>query len=197
MLLSMRTAYFVNPRFATGDEAQTQPFNLVIAYDSVAAGQRAMRLFSYLGREHGDVLKFQTQPWRFDLLADPDWCQFAALDAIKADLLIISASSGSDLPVAVRSWISACLARKRGTHAAVVALFGTEEEMDTADSSRLQFVRMAAKEAGLDFFAPLADSAGSASSTTAGIQHRAQTVTQTLDEILRPTPPRRHWGINE
>ena len=50
----------------------------------------------------------------FDLLADPDWRQAANTDARGADMLVISTVSGSDLPVNVKHWLTACLTRKCG-----------------------------------------------------------------------------------
>ena len=216
MLINMQTGPLLSSRFYTSHEECNEVFNVVIAYDNVAAGQRAMRLLSYLRREHGESIRFQPQPWRFDLLGHPDWRQFAVADALKADLLIISASGGSGLPTAIRSWITACFARKRGANAAVVGLCGSEGKMDDADSPRLQFLQSAAREAGLEFFAPLPTcqhaltkvqtEPGQLKDWTGGLdEFRNPAARQQLGEVPLPAPsqafrqitPYRHWGINE
>ena len=154
MLSGMRTTLLPAIRTQRDAQEDSRPFNVTIVYDQLAAGQRAMRLFSHLDREHKSEVSFQPFPWRFDFVADPKLGEFAAADALKADLIIISTTTRSDLPSVVQDWLLACLARMRGRNAAIVALSGTEEQMDQSDSPRLEFLRRAAKNAGLDFFTP-------------------------------------------
>ena len=151
MLHSMRTTRLLDKRL---EKQASRPFNVLILYDQVAAGQRAMHLFSRLGREHELQIAFQPFPWRVDFVTDPKLVELAAADALKADLIIISTTTRSDLPSAVQDWLLACLARMRGSNAAIVALSGTEEEVNQADSPWLEFLRRAAKDSGLDFFPP-------------------------------------------
>lgn len=141
-----------------GDDAgahdMNHPLRIVIAYDEVAAGKRAMRVMSDLGRGLGEAVEFEPLPWSFDLLADTDWAGVAADDAVKADILILATSSADPLPPAVGRWAEAAISRKHGTAAAVVALFGPEERPDGHGSARLEAIRTAARQAGLGFFAP-------------------------------------------
>lgn len=130
------------------------PLRVVIAYNEIAAGKRAMRVISDLGRELGEDINFLPFPWSFELLADTDWGEVAAGDAVRADILIIATSSTGPLPPAVGRWTEAAITRKQGTAAAVIALFGPEENPDGADSSRLEAIKHAARQAGVAFFAP-------------------------------------------
>ena len=170
-------------------------FRVVIAYEDLAAGRQAMRLVSTLANDHQGDFTFMPRLWRFDLLEDPDWRGVAAAEAASTDLLIISTGSASDLPTAIRSWIKSCLARKLDHSGALVALLGTAGRKEHAGSSDVQFLRNSAREAGLEFFAasPHCEEIASIES----IQFRAETVTPTLDAILNPYTPNRHWGINE
>lgn len=163
---------------------------VLIAYEDVAAGQRAMCLVDHLDQQ-GEGVRFQPQPWRFDLLVDPDWAQFAAGDALKADLLVISTSKQSGLPQAIQNWLTGCLARKRGTQAAVVALFEGEGHLDT-DSSALQFVESAAKQAGLEFFAPLTARQYATPEVRLG-----EVAVSAPPQAFNQVTPSSHWGINE
>jgi len=192
-----------------------QRFNVLIAYDDVAAALRAMRLFSYLEREHGEGLKLEAKCWRFDLLEDDAWLELAVEEGIKADLLILSASSKSELPAAVQGWIKACLVLKRGSEAAVVGLFGTEEEMDQA-ASGLQFLRRATEKCGLVFFAPRPTRQHAAANFYGHVQQFQEVIDKNHEEAFPTNPggvgklplplpgglaseaiPYRHWGINE
>jgi len=167
---------------ATDAQDGKEPLRVVIAYGDITAGQRAMRVLANLGRRLGDDVEFQPIPWSFDLLADVDWREGAASDAVRADILIIATSSPSSLPSAIGEWAKSAINRKRGTSAAVVALFGSDENPECTDSTRLEAIQAAAREAGLDFFAPTRpDELGP---VIARVHQRAETVTPVLEEIM-------------
>jgi hypothetical protein len=178
----------------TPDADVRTTLNVVIAYDDVPAGQRAMHTLADLTRDVGEEMDLGPQLWKFEYLEDPDWRALAAADAIKADLLIISTTSETELPATVEDWVTTCLAQKRGTCAAVVALLGTVNNRDEPDSPRLQFIQRASIEAGLDFFAPRPRHEDSLNLTLESIHRRADTVTRTFDEILHQTAPR--WQVH-
>ena len=129
-------------------------WHVVIAYDNVPAGQRAMHTLDNVGHAAGGTLKLCPLLWRFDILEDPGWRAEATIDTQRANLLIISTSSKGDLPAAVQEWVRSCLSQKQGHDAVVVALLGPADDTDAPDSPRVQFLRNAAEAAGLDFFAP-------------------------------------------
>ena len=189
----MQTQPFVNEPGSDGAGAQdvNHPLRVVIAYDEVTAGKRAMRVMSDLGRELGEAVEFQPLPWSFDLLADTDWAEVAADDAINAHILIITTSSADPLPPAVGRWAEAAISRKQGTAAAVVALFGPEERPDGHGSSRLEAIRTAARQAGLDFFAPAPQ--GELEETIARIHQRSEMFLPVLEAISHHqlSPPQR------
>ena len=141
------------PEASTHGDPEAQ-LNVLVAYDDVSAGQHAMRVIGNVDRQLDELEKRYPSLWRFDLLEDPDWRLLATAEALQADLLVISASGRSGLPVGVKTWFKTCLAQKKGTAAAVVALFGVGERMDSPDSPRIQFVKSAVEAAGLAFFAP-------------------------------------------
>ncbi len=194
------------------DAESREAINVLIAYDDVAAAQRAMRLFARVGRGQTEDLQTeellcQPQLWRFDLLADSDWGECAAIDALRADLIVVSASSPVALPRPVQSWLSACLARKQGAHAAVVALVQTDTHMEPSDCPSLGFLQAAATEAGLDFFVALPDSNVPPESdglepaeVEAGPRDGRFFSAPTIAELPQPWSlgvPYREWGINE
>lgn len=184
----MQTQYLTDERTSPQiPQDGKQPLRVVIAYDDAAAGKRAMRTMGNLTKGLADEIKLQPLPWRFDLLADTDWFRVAASDAVNADILIIATSSAKPLPDAVGRWVEDAISQKRGTSAAVVALFGPEENPDELGSSRLHGIQTAAERAGLDFFAP--GPRHELDGDIARIHQRAEMVTPLLDEILHHQQP--------
>jgi hypothetical protein len=192
----MQGARFIDEANLDLDSATTRShLRVVIAYRDLAASQRALRVMADLGQGLGDKMEFHPVPWSFELLADADWSDAASRDAIDADILIIASSSVEPLPPAVARWIETAISHKRGTAAAVVALFGAGENPDASGLSRLAAIQAAARRAGLDFFSPAPRQA--LDEALANIQRRAEMVTPLLEEILRRHPPAPRWGINE
>jgi len=156
-----------------------------------------MNLVSSLHSQDALDFEIRTLPWRFDLLQDADWRDLASADALKSDLLIISTFSSANLPAAVWKWLAECLALKRGESAAVVALFGADGHMDHANSSRLQMLRSATHEAGLEFFAPSPGMDSSLNSIRSATLIHAEFFSSSIDTNLYPGVFNRDWGLNE
>ncbi len=159
-----------------------QPMRVVIAYDDLTAGKRAMQVLFDIAKSMGDAIEFEPVPWSFELLSDVNWREVAASEAVKADILIIASSGARPVPSEVARWTEAAIQQKQGTAAAVVALFGSEENPDRDGSPRLEFIQKAAREAGLDFFAPARRL--ELDEVLAGIHRRSEMVTPLLAEIL-------------
>lgn len=159
---------------------------VTIAYDEKSAGQRAAELFSSIGREQEGELQILVQPWRFDLLADPDWRRLAGSEASQADILVFAMSNLANFSAAVEQWFTTWLNGKRGFHAAVIALAGSEAEADSAQPPELQFLETATKAAGLDFFAPRCT-----------YPDEAWLAPTAPPEAFSHGRPYRHWGLNE
>lgn len=172
-----------------------RPLRVVLVYQDIADGQRAMRVLNGVVRGQGDDLEFEPVVWSFDLLSDPEWRAAATSDALKADILLISTSSPNPLPEAVERWVEDALGRKRGTEAAIVAIFGSEDYPDAAASPRLQALETATRQAGLDFFAPQPrHERTELDAILERIHQRAEMVTPVLAEILHhhaPSPDRK------
>jgi len=159
-----------------------QSLRVVIAYNDVAAGKRAMRVMANLRQRFGDAIAFRLLPWSFDLLTDTGWSEAAARDADEADMLFIATSSIHPLPFAIEQWVETAISRKRGTAAAVIALFGPKENPDRAGSPRLETIQAAVHRAGLDFFAPVPRH--ELDDAIVHIHQSAEMVTPVLEEIL-------------
>ena len=175
----MRTRH--SPYFQPPTSARRERLSILIAYDDLAAGHRAMQLYSNLATEFPDLC-FQAVPWRFDVLSNRNYREHALADALKANLIIIVASALGAFSEEVQNWAKESFAGRTGTHTAVIVLIDEQQNL-----TPITFLRNAAAEAGLDFFAPGPWSGGN---------DVAENITPTLKEYFH-SPPTRHWGINE
>ena len=104
------------------------PLRVVIAYDDVPAGRRALAMLDrVLQHDHAAVHLFPSL-WRFDLLKDPEWRDDAVADAITANLLILSTSGQETIAEGIDGWVSTFLSCRRETDTAILALFGPDDE---------------------------------------------------------------------
>lgn len=186
----MKTSPVLSAAPSQPREGPLAVLSALIAYDTLAAEQNAFHVLSNIVADHQHEFDFQARPWRFDLLADPDWRNLAAVEAIDVDLLIISTATAPVLPQSIRTWLTACTARKQNRSGALVALLGPPPGSGPS-ASDLEFLREAATDAGLEFFAashrrekcPAADP---------GMRIPAGGF-----EMLPRFTPDCHWGINE
>jgi hypothetical protein len=188
-------------------------FNVMILYDELAAGQRAMQLFTSLADEHGDQFEFRPQIWRFEFIADPDWRPLVDEEALRADLFVVAMTGQTDLPAGVRAWFKTSLSAKQGAGAALVALLGKDGDLDTPASSRFHLLQQLAYENGLEFFSPTSTSIPRPDSTmllnifpppNASLAlaevYAHPRGEEALPQIPRPfnkRAPNWHWGIND
>jgi hypothetical protein len=182
----------------TNASAQTDSYSVVIAYDEVAGGQRAMEMFIRLQRETPGAQDFHCDLWRFDLLTLPGVSDAALLAGMQAKIIIIAARAEIDLPSSVKSWLSQSTAGKLPGSAALVALLHSRREsLDTVSPSHAT-IEMAARRRGLQFFAQESRQAGGdVSRVITGLRDMKTRVSSGLEKV-RPNPPRpAHWGINE
>src|ERR1700744_1385630 len=113
------------PNFGSSEKKGSSALNVVIAYEDLETGKRAMKPYDYMVEQLGDQCIFTNQMWKFDVLAVPKLKEIAAKDAAAAEIIIISAHEGTPLSRDVKSWIDTWVTY--GTQAsALVGLFGKE-----------------------------------------------------------------------
>ncbi|MGZ8940420.1 MAG: hypothetical protein ACXW32_14545 [Limisphaerales bacterium] len=127
---------------------------VVIAYDQLPNGRRAMRMLATTFERFDDLPGFHASVWRLDLLEDPHWASMAAKNVHEADIIVVAVSSRNTLTSGVRKWIEGCLKQKEGD-AAVVLLMQTDlTESEPENGEDVQFLQELAAKAGVDFLAP-------------------------------------------
>src|SRR6516164_5216622 len=113
------------PALGSSDTEINPALNVVIAYEDLETGKRAMKTYDYLVEHLGDQCLFANQMWKFDVLAVAKLKEIAARDAAGADIIIVSAHEGNELPREVKSWVELWLGYKTRA-SALVGLFDAE-----------------------------------------------------------------------
>src|SRR5262245_55640467 len=76
-----------------------------ILYEDLEAGLRAKQTVDCLEEQLGSTANFWLSLWRFDLLSEPALREEVANEAMRADLLLLSAHGKHGLPEDVSTWI--------------------------------------------------------------------------------------------
>ena len=185
----MQTCLYESPStgVSSSDQGTHPALQVLVAYRDISAGQRAVGTISNLamGRtEAPEDLVLRVQFWRFDLLHDTELRLLATADIGVSDIVIVADSSDLPLDAVIQGWLAQGLEDRRDRDTAVVALLGPALSPDGPDSERLQFIQSAARDAGLNFFAPMPQTPDSSILRIEKLQRRADALTPTLEHIL-------------
>ena len=174
---------------ASENECDTRDrINVLILYDRSDAGRRAMNRLRKVNARLAEDLDLQVRLRRLEAVMDP---AVATGDLATADLLVLALNNGGSLNANVRERLQEVVHQMRGQDAAVAVLANSDA---TTGPSRLDFLRHAAQEAGVEFLFPSANRvmAGTAPAFT-DIRGRAMTMTRMPEGIMKDLPYRPRW----
>jgi hypothetical protein len=135
------------------DRSSTIFFNVLIAYEDFATGNRALSVFDRLFPASGGSPFFSTHNvWKFDLLEITKFRDVAAAEAANADMVIISAHVGRELPAVVKRWMEIWIKRRHAESGALVVLLDGQKSRVTPDLRMETYLQTCAVRAGMDFF---------------------------------------------
>jgi hypothetical protein len=153
-----------------------------------------MKTYDYMIEHLGSQCLFTNQMWKFDVLGVPKLREIAAKDAAAADIIIISAHEGNELPSETKAWIEMWLAYKTQA-SALVGLFGNESPYNPARD----YLAEIAKRANVEFFCQPGFWPGKAEThdkTSVAWEQNERTFSA-LTAVMNEEPITSHWGINE
>jgi hypothetical protein len=185
---------FSFPAFGSFDRDGNPALNVVIAYEDLETGKRAMKTYEYIVKQLGDECLFANQMWKFDVLAVPKLKEIAAKDAAAADIIIVAVHEGRELPAQVKGWIDLWLSYKTEARA-LVGLFDGE----ATENPVRTYLADIARRAKIEFFCQPGIWPGSSvtRSTNSLAQHTNNNTLSYLSTATREAPSFQHWGINE
>lgn len=135
-------------------------WQLVIAYDTPEARNRAMRLSQSLERNFGDEMVISCTWWRFRYLEEPDIALVARHYATAADIIIFSTNATGLFPLPVMNWIEAWASARSKPHGLLVPLIGSPNIPAQVYSTKLFYLRHVADRSNMEFLAPSAFESG-------------------------------------
>jgi hypothetical protein len=182
------------PAFGSSDRDANPALNVVIAYEDLETGKRAMKTYEYMVQQLGDQCLFANQMWKFDVLAVPKLKEIAAKDAAAAEIIIVSAHEGNELPKEVKAWIEMWLSYKTEA-GALVALFDGEAEKNPVRT----YLEEIARRGKMEFFCQPCPGPGSANTRSANTLNAPmnEKTFSFLANANQEAPSFSHWGINE
>jgi len=182
------------PTALGSSDLEGNPLNVVIAYEDLETGKRAMKIYDYMVEHLGAHCLFTNQMWKFDVLAVPKLREIAAKDAAAAEIIIISAHEGRQLSTEFKAWVEQWLSYKTQA-SALVGLFGSE----SVDNPVRDYLAGIAKRASIEFFCQPGLWPGVADkhdTMSLAWEQNGKTFSM-LSNAMTEEPPISHWGINE
>ena len=174
----------------------TEPFSVVVAFDSAAALNHAKQLCSHLLDQLNHTVDIQCSWCQFDQLPDERFAREAVEVAAVADLIVVASARATDPPPVVKAWLDKSLASRTDRDAALAALIGSPTGCLPPDSTLYAYLQAAAGRSGLTFFASGFAAPHPASPLT-DLNKRASALTPCLQAILNRPVGVPRWGINE
>lgn len=161
---------------------------VVILHENDQALSRAKSLCERIMEEFWHDLEIRFTNWAMERLTDEVLRTEAAAHAGYADILVVATTGSSVVPEHFMQWAERWLAQREPREGVLVGLFENKAE-NGGNSWDIQLHRLALR-AGMDYLKHLPQTPPSSSipDITGWCASRAETVTGTLDQIIRNEP---------
>jgi hypothetical protein len=165
---------------------------VLLAYEDFELGLRAMDLFVSISRNAGADREAQVSLWRFDFFACPEWRDAAAVQAERADVIILSIRHYDDISDPVRTWLEKGIQRRKLSPGALVIAFDSATSARAVDSPITAYLQALARAGGMDFFC--GGLARNDDGCDTGISGPLAAAHATFDRASEYQPTRTRWG---
>lgn len=126
-------------------------FKVVMLFEDFATGVCAKSTMDRVIENLESHFPFEIKFWRFDLLELLHFREMAATEAADADMVIVSAHGGPQIPDGVKNWLQLWLNRRLGGECALVELL--DNQYGSSGSWPIHgLLQTVASKAHLDFF---------------------------------------------
>jgi hypothetical protein len=158
---------------------------VVILYETDDVLSRAATLCDHIMQEHWTEVDIHVEHWSFEKLLAAETAADAAAEAATADVLVVATGGGDGLSTEFLEWTEVLLGARKHREGALVGLFPPGINCAALDTQ----LHHLAVRAGMDYLNRLPRSPGHGIPDQPDwCASRAETVTGTLDEIIRHKP---------
>ena len=139
------------PRTGAASEEAAQPISIAIIYKDKKSRDQAAKLCKRLARNLKPEFQFCLKWWQFDALRDTKAARAASVAIAAADLVIVSTRAGLKLPLKVKSWMRACLMKRKMPDGALVALMRMAKGLQKGATPVHSFLCAIARQTKMDY----------------------------------------------
>lgn len=169
---------------------RTDRCSVVILHESEEALEHAKSLCDQILSEMWKEVDMEIEQWPFSLLSDRAVSAEAASKAAMAEVVVVAAAGEGEFSPGFIDWTNRLVGLRDHHEGALVGLFAPGTGKEGGASSRDVQLHHVALRAGMDYLNHFPDRPHlSIPDLTEWCAARAETLTGTLDEIIRRDPP--------
>ena len=139
----------------SSSEAENQepshPISISIIYEDAKSRAQAAKLCKRMANKLKTDFRFRLKWWHFKLLRDSKTARAATVATAGADVVIVSACAGRELPRKVKDWMQASLSRRKLPDGALVALIRIAADLKRGAMPVHSFLGSIARQAKMDY----------------------------------------------
>ena len=169
-------------------------------YEDHLTGLRAKHTMDCLpGRFDVDETRLKTKLWRIDSLNKLEMRELATVEAVAADVIILSLHGTRELPSEVREWLGRWRNRKEDRPYALGILLDPQVLLQGKNHPVVAYLDQIAKESEADVFYTVRElpPAAREEASLGDIDERASYISEVVKSILRHSEPQPGKGSNE
>jgi hypothetical protein len=130
---------------------QMPELKVVIAYDDFANGRCALNFYEQLVESFGSQFTFEAHFLKFEELLSPEFRARWTAEVAGADMIVITAHEGGELPALFKEWIRSWTPRKTDGSTALIALVNMSGETASRRTPVRSHLHEVAKAKGMEF----------------------------------------------
>jgi hypothetical protein len=173
-----------------------QAFRVVVGYEDYSSGLRAMQLYNHILELWDEPSELQLNLWKFEPLGLQKLREAATIEAVNADLIILSIRGDNALPKEATDWIQDWSEQKTPGESAIALLVDTQFSSHPNAQATQEYLQSIANSTGIDFITSKLKKPETMPRFE-GLFERSSASTATLNSILERDRYMDHWGINE
>lgn len=175
-----------------------QPVEVFIAYEDLHTGLRSKATLNRVFKQLEESFESHVELCRFDMLRIPELSDWAAREARRSDVVVVSTHGDGQLPGEVVDWIHLWADQEESHGRALVASLDEKVRQTREVNGTLACLRKVAAETGLHLLCHFGRTPRQAwQFIVRCIRKRSEPTSEPDDDLADSGPAGSRWGINE